>query len=61
MVARSEAHRQVAEMSEDVARALATVPALGENRSGPLGPGRLSLGHVGANIREIQRLLSERA
>ncbi len=48
-------------MSEDVARALATVPALGENRSGPLGPGRLSLGHVGANIREIQRLLSERA
>jgi hypothetical protein len=55
-----EARRQVADMSDDVARALASLPLLGENRSGPLGPGRLALGHVGATIREIQRLLSER-
>ena len=59
-VTRAEARRQVAEMSDDVARAVASLPLLGENRSGPLGPGRLALGHVGATIREIQRLLSER-
>lgn len=56
----SEAHRQVAEMTEAVAQALSSLPQLGENRSGPLGPGRLDLGHVGATIREIQRLLTER-
>ena len=59
-VARSEARRQVAGMSDTVARALVSLPALGENRSGPLGPGRLSLGHVGETIREIQALLAER-
>jgi hypothetical protein len=57
---RSEARRQVAEMTDAVARALSSLPMLGENRSGPLGPGRLSLGHVGETIREIQRLLTER-
>jgi hypothetical protein len=56
-VARSEARRLVAEMSDEVADALARLPGLGENRSGPLGPGRLCLGHVGETIREIQRLL----
>ena len=60
-VALSEARRQVAEMTDAVARALSLLPALGENRSGPLGPGRLSQSHVGAAIREIQRLLSERS
>lgn len=59
-VVRSEARRQVGEMTEAVARALSSLPALGENRSGPLGPGRLDSGHVGTAIREIQRLLSER-
>lgn len=54
------AHRQVAEMTGAVAGVLASLPALGENRSGPLGPCRLSLGHVGEAIREIQRLLTER-
>jgi hypothetical protein len=58
-VARSEARRHVAEMTTVVARALSSLPALGENRSGPLGPGRLCLGHVGETIREIQRLLTE--
>ena len=59
-VLRPEARRQVAEMTDAVARALSSLPGLGENRSGPLGPGRLGLGHVGETIREIQRLLTER-
>jgi hypothetical protein len=59
-VARSEALRQVAEMTDAVASALARLPALEENRSGPLARGRLSLGNVGEAIREIQRLLIER-
>lgn len=59
-VARSEAHRQVAGMTESVARVVSSLPVLGENRSGPLGPGRLTLGHVGETIREVQRLLAER-
>lgn len=58
-VARSEAHRQVAAMTDEVVRVLSFLPALGANRSGPLGPGRLSLGYVAETIREIQRLLSE--
>ena len=58
---RSEAKRQVTTMTDDVARLLSSLPALGENRSGPLGPGRLSLGHVGEAIREIQALLAERS
>ncbi|MDY7102098.1 MAG: hypothetical protein S0880_13000 [Actinomycetota bacterium] len=59
-VTRSEARRQVTTMTDAVARALASLPALGENRSGPLGPGRLAGGHVGEAIREIQALLAER-
>lgn len=58
-VARSEAHRQVAEMTDAVAGVLSSLPAIGENRSGPLGPGRLTLGLVGDTIREIQRLLTK--
>jgi hypothetical protein len=53
-VTRSEARRQVAAMTDAVARAISSLPALGENRSGPLGHGRLSGGHVGATIRAIQ-------
>lgn len=56
----SEAHRQVAVMSDAVARALAALPALGEDRSGPLAPGRLSGGHVGEAIRAIQAQLRDR-
>ena len=56
-VARSEARRHVATMTDAVADALSLLPALGENRSGPLGPGRLSVGHVGDAIRTIQERL----
>ncbi len=59
-VARSECRRQVAEMTDAVALALASLPGIGENRSGPLATGRLSFGHVGEMIREVQRLLIER-
>jgi hypothetical protein len=60
-VTRSEAHRQVAAMTDAVARALRPLPAVGENRSGPLGPGRLSGGHVGEAIRAVQALLEDRS
>ncbi len=58
-VTRSEARRQVAAMTSSVASALSSLPALGENRSGPLGPGRLSGGHVGETIRAIQSHLRD--
>lgn len=59
-VTRSEALRQVAAMTDAVARALSTLPLLGANRSGPLGPGRLSTAHVGDAIRTIQMQLNSR-
>jgi len=59
-VTQSEACRQVAAMTDAVARAVSSLPPLGENRSGPLGPGRLSSGHVGETIRAIQAHLQAR-
>ncbi len=59
-VIRAAARRQVAAMTADVERALLRLPALGADRSGPLGPGRLSGGHVGQTIRAVQALLSAR-
>ena len=56
----SEAQRQVAAMTLPVASALSALPVLGENRSGPLAPGRLSGGHVGETIRAIQAELRDR-
>lgn len=57
-VARSEARRQVGAMTDAVAHVLSLLPALGENRSGPLAVGRLSGGHVGSAIRAIQELIA---
>lgn len=45
---------QVALMSEEACRAIAALPLLGENRGGPLAPGRLATGHIGATIRAVQ-------
>lgn len=59
-VTRSESRRQVESMSSAVARALSSLPELGENRAGPLGPGRLSDGQVGETIRAIQEQLRHR-
>src|SRR3954451_552727 len=61
-LAASDAHPAVAEeirwqlshLSEAVAAALGLLPALGENASGPLGPGRLASGPLGMIIRELQ-------
>lgn len=55
----SEARWQVAATTDAVARALRSLPALGENRSGPLGPGRLSSGQVGRAIRAVQAFLED--
>jgi hypothetical protein len=55
-----EARRQLSEISDAVARALSCLPRLGDDRRGPLGPGRLAQGLVGDAIREIQRLLDVR-
>jgi hypothetical protein len=59
-VTRSETRRQLATMSDAVAEALSSLPALGENRSGPLAPGRLCGDHVGEAIEVIQAELRQR-
>src|SRR5699024_4229767 len=52
-----EARRMVEGMNERTARALRSLPMLGDDNAGPLGVGRLSSGDVGATIRGIQSLL----
>ncbi|MST31424.1 hypothetical protein GHK86_01585 [Acidimicrobiaceae bacterium USS-CC1] len=49
-----EVRWQVAHMSEEVRDALRTLPLIGKNRSGPLGPGLLASGRLGRIIRELQ-------
>ncbi len=56
----SEVSRQVAAMNDAVARAISLLPAVGWHCAGPLGPGRLSNGHVGQAIRAIQAELKNR-
>ena len=56
-VVRTEVRRQVSTMTPDVARALSSLPDLGQDRSGPLSTGRLSGGLVGEAIRMIQAML----
>jgi hypothetical protein len=45
---------QLASMSADVRAALRKLPPVGENRSGPLGPGLLASGILGAVICDLQ-------
>src|SRR5690606_12873591 len=52
--------RHVTAMTDAAACAVASLPQLGEDRSGPLGPGRLAAGQVGAAIRTIQAALLDR-
>lgn len=54
------AAEQAAGAPKPVADALRSLPMLGTNRSGPLGHGRLSNGHVGQAIRELQAVLTAR-
>jgi hypothetical protein len=45
---------QLQRVSAELAQALRTLPAVGTDRSGPLGPGLLSTGDIGPIIRELQ-------
>jgi hypothetical protein len=49
-----EIRRQLDDMSPAVKRALRQLPPVGENRSGPLGPGLLASGLLGSIIRDLQ-------
>jgi hypothetical protein len=57
---REEIHWQLGHMSEPVKTALRRLPPVGEDRSGPLGPGLLASGLLGAIIQDLQAGLSER-
>lgn len=50
---------QLSHMTEEVRAALRALPPVGENRSGPLGPGLLASGQLGAIIRHLQAGLAE--
>jgi hypothetical protein len=50
---------QLAHLTAEARTALQTLPAIGEDRSGPLGPGLLSSGEVGATIRKLQGALAK--
>jgi hypothetical protein len=50
---------QLSQMSAGVRAALRLLPPLGENASGPLGPGLLASGLQGTIIRELQARLAD--
>jgi hypothetical protein len=49
-----EIHWQLDHMSAAVRTALRALPPVGENSSGPLGPGLLDSGQLGVIVRELQ-------
>jgi hypothetical protein len=55
-----EVRWQLDHMSTATREALRQLPPVGENRSGPLGPGLLASGALGAIVRELQAGLAER-
>jgi hypothetical protein len=56
----NEIHWQLSHVSAATRTALRRLPQLGENRSGPLGPGLLASGRLGTIIRDLQAGLAER-
>lgn len=52
--ATDEIHWQLSHLTADVRAALQTLPPVGANRSGPLGPGLLASGQLGRIIRDLQ-------
>ncbi|MHB1928667.1 MAG: putative immunity protein [Acidimicrobiales bacterium] len=52
---------QLEHMSPDVRAALRALPPVGENSSGPLGPGLLASGQLGTIIRTLQAVLARPA
>lgn len=59
-VAQTEMEWQRAQMSADVLAALRALPLVGTDRSGPLGPGLLASGQIGAIIRRLQDMIAAR-
>jgi hypothetical protein len=57
-VVEDEIRWQLTHMSPEVRTALRALPPLGENRSGPLGPGLLASGQLGKIVRDLQAGLS---
>lgn len=55
--AAEEIYWQLTHMMADVRAALRALPLVGENRSGPLGPGLLASGQLGGIIRDLQTSL----
>ena len=58
-VVNEEVRWQLDHMSVATKQALRQLPLVGENRSGPLGPGLLSTGLLGEIVRELQAGLAE--
>ena len=52
--AKNEIAWQLGRMTADMRIALRTLPPIGEDRSGPLGPGLLASGQLGQIIRQLQ-------
>ena len=50
---------QLGHMSAEVRAALRALPPIGENSSGPLGPGLLASGHLCTIIRDLQAGLTQ--
>src|SRR5690606_5737056 len=55
---REEVRWQVAHVTAELREALARLPLLGQDSSGPLGPGLLASGVLATSIREIQAALT---
>jgi hypothetical protein len=56
---RAELQWQLAQLTGPMRDALRTLPAVGEDRAGPLGPGLLSTGQLGAIIGQLQRAIRD--
>lgn len=57
-IVEDEIRWQLDHMSEEVRTALRSLPPVGENPSGPLGPGLLASGQLGTIIRKLQAGIS---
>ncbi len=58
-VVHDEIRWQLSHMTPEVRAALSALPPVGENSSGPLGPGLLASGQLGTIVRELQIGLAE--
>jgi hypothetical protein len=58
-ILQDEIHWQLDHMTEEVRAALRALPPVGQNRSGPLGPGLLTSGQLGSIIRQLQAGLTD--